>query len=93
MEEIMQKEKINRTEEQIEDIKKFIISHGFKNMSDFSKAVGMERQNMSARIRGKCNPDIILLLKWAIILRCDIVELIELFYPEEYQRYKKGLYE
>lgn len=57
----MQKEKINRTEEQIEDIKKFIVSHGFKNMSDFSKAVGMERQNMSARIRGKCNPDIILL--------------------------------
>lgn len=53
----------------------------------------MERQNMSARIRGKCNPDIILLLKWAVILRCDIVELIELFYPEEYQRYKKGLYE
>lgn len=89
----MQKEKINRTEEQIEDIKKFIVSHGFKNMSDFSKAVGMERQNMSARIRGKCNPDIILLLKWAVILRCDIVELIKLFYPEEYQRYKKGLYE
>ena len=69
----MQKEKINRTEEQIEDIKKFIVSHGFKNMSDFSKAVGMERQNMSARIRGKCNPDIILLLKWAVILRCCLL--------------------
>lgn len=84
----MQKEKIKRTEAQINKIKMFIISHGFKNMSDFSKAVGMERQNVSARIRGKCNPDIILLLKWAVVLRCNIVELIELFYSEEYQEYE-----
>lgn len=87
----MQKEKINRTEEQIEDIKKFIISHGFKNMSDFSKAVEMERQNMSARILGKCNPDIRMLLKWAAVLKCDVLELIELFYTEEYQQYKRTL--
>lgn len=83
----MQKEKITRTEEQIEDIKNFIIAHGFKNMSDFGKAVGMERQNVWQRVHGKRNPEIPILLKWAIVLKCDITELIRLFYPEEYNMY------
>ena len=43
----MQKEKITRTEEQINDIKNFILNHGFKSISDFGKSVGMERQNLS----------------------------------------------
>lgn len=51
----------------------------------------MERQNLSARILGKCNPDIRMLLKWAAVLKCDVLELIELFYTEEYQRYKMTL--
>ena len=83
----MQKEKITRTEEQIDEIKNFIFNHGFKSMSNFGKAVGMERQNLSQRIRGKCNPDIKMLLKWATVLTCDITELIRLFYPEEYGEY------
>lgn len=83
----MHKERVTRTEEQIDEIKKFILNHGFKNMSDFGKAVGMERQNLSQRIRGKCNPDIKMLLKWATVLKCDITELIRLFYPEEYNMY------
>ena len=83
----MQKEKITRTEEQIDDIKNFILNHGFKSMSDFGKAVGMERQNLSQRIRGKCNPDIKMLLVWASVLKCDITELIRLFYLEEYMEY------
>ena len=83
----MQKEKITRTEYQINNIKNFILNHGFSNMSDFAKSVDMERQNLSQRIRGKCNPDIKMLLKWAIVLQCDITELIRLFYPEEYMEY------
>lgn len=83
----MQKERITRTEEQIDEIKNFILNHGFKTMSDFGKAIGMERQNLSQRIRGKCNPDIKMLLKWATVLKCDITELIKLFYPEEYMEY------
>ena len=83
----MQKEKITRTEEQINEIKNFILNHGFKSISDFGRTVGMERQNLSQRIRGKCNPDIRLLLKWATVLKCDITELIRLFYPEEYNIY------
>lgn len=51
----------------------------------------MERQNLSARILGKCNPDIKMLLKWAAVLKCDVLELIELFYAGEYQQYKKTL--
>lgn len=83
----MQKEKITRTEVEINNIKNFIISHGFKNISDFGEAVGMQRQNVSQRIRGKCNPDVKTLLKWAMVIQCDITELIELFYPKEYSNY------
>ena len=85
----MQKEKITRTEEQINDIKNFIIAHGFKNMTDFGKAIGMERQNLSWRIRGKCDPNIKMLLKWATVLKCDVTELIKLFFPNEWDIYKK----
>ena len=83
----MRKEKITRTEDQINNIKNFILNHGFSNMSDFAKSFDMERQNLSQRIRGKCNPDIKMLLKWAIVLQCDITELINLFYSEEYMEY------
>ena len=83
----MQKEKIIRTEEEIEYIKSFIINHGFTTMTEFAKAIGMKRQNLSQRIRGKCNPDIRMLLKWAIVLHCDVMELIRIFYPEEYKIY------
>lgn len=83
----MQKEKITRTEEEIEYIKSFIINHGFTTMTEFANAIGMERQNLSQRIRGKCNPDIKMLLKWAIVLHCDVMELIRMFYPEEYIEY------
>lgn len=87
----MQKEKITRTEEQITAIKQFITAHGFKNIAEFARAVNMERQNLSARILGKCNPDIRMLLKWAAILKCDVLKLIELFYTEEYLQYKMEL--
>ena len=87
----MQKEKITRTKKEIIAIKQFITSHGFKNTAEFARAINMERQNLSARILGKCNPDIRMLLKWAAVLKCDVLELIELFYAGEYQQYKKTL--
>lgn len=40
----MRKEKIIRTEEEIEYIKSFIINHGFTTMTEFAKAIGMKRQ-------------------------------------------------
>ncbi len=83
----MDKRKVTRTEEEIKNIKKFILSHGFKNMREFGDAVGMERQNISARITGKCDPNIRMLLKWATVLQCDIIELIKLFYSKEYNMY------
>lgn len=83
----MRKEKIKRTEKEIKNIKDFILNHGFSSMTEFANAIGMERQNLSQRIRGKCNPDIRMLLKWATVLHCDILDLIELFYAEEYKAY------
>ena len=54
----MQKEKITRTEEEIKNIKDFIINHGFSTMTEFANTIDTQKQNLSQRIRGKCNPDI-----------------------------------
>lgn len=83
----MRKEKVTRTEEEVKKINKFIVAHGFKDMTEFAKAVGMERQNVWCRIRGRTDPNIRMLMKWAIVLNCDITELLELFYPREYGEY------
>lgn len=84
----MRRESITRTKAQEQVIVDFILSHGFRNISDFSKNVNMERQNVWARIKGKTDPEIRLLLKWSSVLKCDITDLIALFYPEEYTEYK-----
>lgn len=83
----MRKEKITRTEEEIKDIKCFIQNHGFKTLTEFADSIGMQKQNLSQRIRGKCNPDIRMLLKWASTLNCEVIELVKLFYSEEYKVY------
>lgn len=84
----MQKEKITRTKAQEYAIINYIQSKGFDNISQFAQAVGMERQNVWARIKGKTDPDIRMLMRWAIVLDADIDELIALFYPSEWQEYK-----
>lgn len=84
----MQKEKITRTSGDVENIKTFIKKHGFKTMTDFGKAVNMSRQNISGRICGRTDPSIRMLLQWAMVLHCDITELIKLFYPKEYSLYE-----
>lgn len=83
----MRKESITRTKEQEIKIVEFILSHGFSNISQFAVAVGMERQNVWARIKGRTDPDIRMLLKWALVLNCDIDYLVALFYPDEWNEY------
>jgi transcriptional regulator with XRE-family HTH domain len=83
----MQKEKITRTKEQEAKIIEFIIDCGFDNIAQFGKAIGMERQNVWARIKGKTDPDVRMLLKWAVVLGCQIDDLIALFYPSEWKEY------
>ena len=84
----MKKESITRTKEQEQRIVNYIISSGYKNISQFAQAVGMERQNVWARIKGKTDPDIRMLLRWSTVLSCSIDQLIQLFYPTEWNQYK-----
>lgn len=84
----MRKESITRTKDQEKAIVNFILSKGFKNISRFASAVGMERQNVWARIKGKTNPDITMLMFWAITLDCEVDNLIALFYPSEWECYR-----
>ena len=83
----MKKESITRTKQQEKQIVEFIKSHGFKNISQFSESVGMDRQNVWARIKGKTDPDIKKLMIWSKALSCKIDDLIALFYPTEWANY------
>ena len=83
----MKKESITRTKEQEKQIVEFIKSHGFKNISQFSEAVKMDRQNVWARIKGKTDPDIRKMMVWSKALECKIDDLIALFYPAEWADY------
>ena len=83
----MKKENVTRTKDQEQAIVDFIKGHGFKNIAQFASNVGMERQNVWSRIKGKTDPDIRKLLKWAGVLNCDIDDLIALFYPHDWEQY------
>ena len=83
----MKKEKITRTKEQETQIIEYIKSKGFKNITEFANAVRMPRQNVWARIKGRTDPDIRMLLRWASVLKCDVDILVSLFYPNEWQTY------
>lgn len=85
----MKKENVTRTKDQEQAIVDYIISKGFKNISQFASNIGMERQNVWSRIKGRTDPDIRMLLRWAGILNCDVAELIALFYPNEWGNYRK----
>ena len=84
----MKKGNITRTKDQELAIIDFIKEKGFKNIAQFGSAIGMERQNVWARIKGKTDPDIRMLMRWAKVLHCDIDSLIALFYPDEWTTYK-----
>lgn len=84
----MRKENITRTKEQEQAIVNYIIDCGFKNVSQFADTVGMDRQNVWARIKGKTDPDIRMLMRWAKVINADIETLIALFYPTEWSEFK-----
>ncbi len=86
----MKKESITRTKKQEQEIVDFILSRGFRNIAEFGKCVNMERQNVWARIKGRTDPEIRLLLKWSIVLRCDATKLIALFYPDAWEQYENS---
>lgn len=70
----------------IERRKDFIKHHGFKNMSEFSDAVGDSPANIHRIITGIQKPKIEKLFYFATVLRCDIDQLLHLFYPNEMQK-------
>lgn len=65
----------------------FITAHGFKNMSDFAKAIGDERQNVYKVIHGKQQLTVKRMVKYCNVLGCSIIELLYVFYPKEMKEY------
>ena len=64
----------------------FILSRGFKNISQFSIAVNDSPSNVTKVLSGKQRPEIDKLFKWADVLQVDIIQLLMLFYPDEMKR-------
>ena len=64
----------------------FILSRGFKNISQFSIAVNDYPSNVTKLLSGKQRPEIEKLFKWADVLQVDIIQLLMLFYPDEMKR-------
>lgn len=60
-------------------------SHGFVNVNQFSKEVGIATSNIYSNLdNGRWNMSITRMFKMANVLHCHIDEVISIFYPEEY---------
>lgn len=72
----------------------WIQKKGFKNQSEYAKAVGIARQNLHGFISGIFNPDIHTLIKLATAAKCSVDEVTSLFYADEMaihrQKIKEG---
>lgn len=75
------------TPERKQAIENYIKSHGFKSINAFAKALGTDRQNIWKATSGIQNLTIETLLKWAKTLKCPVDDLIQLFYPTEWEMY------
>lgn len=64
----------------------FILSRGFKNISQFSAAVNDSPSNVAKVLSGKQMPEIEKLFKWADVLQASVMQLLMLFYPDEMKR-------
>ena len=64
----------------------FILSRGFKNISQFSIAVNDNPSNVTKVLSGKQRKKKKKLFKWADVLQVDIIQLLMLFYPDEMKR-------
>lgn len=63
---------------------KFIKQHGFKNLSEFARAVGEDATNVHKVVKGRQKPSIQKIFKWANALDCDFEDLVYLFYTDEF---------
>lgn len=67
--------------------KDFITERGFKNLSEFARAVGEEPTNVHKVVKGQQRPTIEKLLKYAAVLDADVIQLVYLFYFKETSEY------
>lgn len=74
-----------------EYIRFWINQRGFSTMSDFAKACGISRQNLSGFMSGIFNPDIHTLIKMATVARCDLDTITSLFYADEMAMHRQIL--
>lgn len=69
--------------------KDFIKYYGFETVSDFAKALQDDIANTTKVLQGKQKPTIEKIVKYAMVLNADIVDVISLFYPKEIAKYQK----
>lgn len=69
--------------------KAFLQEYGFETVSDFSKAIGDDIANTTKVLQGKQKPNVEKMIKYAIFLDAGLGDIINLFYPEQMQEYKK----
>lgn len=67
---------------------KFIKEHGFKNLSEFARAVGEDATNVHKVVKGIQKPSIQKIFRWANALDCDFEDLVFLFYSDEFCKNK-----
>lgn len=69
--------------------KDFIKSYGFDTVSSFASALNDDIANTTKVLQGKQKPTMQKIVKYAIVLNADIVDVIALFYPKEIAKYQK----
>lgn len=60
----------------------------FKTIAAAARAAGIERQNLHKMLSGKEKPGLPLMLRFCKAWQMPLKEVIEIFYPDEYQEYK-----
>lgn len=70
--------------------KDFIRAYGFESVSDFATALSDDIANTTKVLQGKQKPNIEKMIKYAIILKAGLGDVINLFYPKEMAEYKKN---
>lgn len=72
------------SEEQI----KIINNLGYKNLNQFSKAIGMDRNNIVKYLCGQKNPTLEKCMNWCKAANTDLYTIASLFYPNEINEMK-----
>lgn len=69
--------------------KDYIRYFGYETISDFASAVNEDVSNVWKVLNGKQKPTIEKMIKYAIVLKVDISDIITLFYPESMKKYNR----